>query len=378
MLRFRPGTGPDSGTLVSTSWHAGQPLNNNDTYFHLRFGHEFLSGDWSLRDPGSVSSFATADWVPTQWLPQVVMAQTEDWFGLAGVAWLSGLLFLSLALVALWAVPDARPSRPSRRCSSSSRSWRLHLGHLDAAPAGQLRPRRGHHRGLAAHAARRQAAVAAGAAHLGLDDVPRDVAGRDRDRRGRRRSGSPSTAAPAPQLLRMAAVPVLSAAVVAAHPGRPRSVRRRARASARAASTSTSGTRPTSPALRRPAPAARARCVVPAAARASGSRGSTSCCSGSRRSGRSTRCAPCRWRPAARAARRRGAAGALRGGRSVARLERRGCCSSAAVPAWWLARGRGAADRRRAARHARPGSTARSATCPRAPGSSTTAASAAT
>ena len=31
------------------------------------------------------------------------MAQTEDWFGLAGVAWLSGLLFLSLALVVYWA-----------------------------------------------------------------------------------------------------------------------------------------------------------------------------------------------------------------------------------------------------------------------------------
>jgi len=32
-----------------------------------------------------------------------VMAKTEDWFGLAGVAWLSGLLFLSLALAVYWA-----------------------------------------------------------------------------------------------------------------------------------------------------------------------------------------------------------------------------------------------------------------------------------
>ncbi len=88
------------GALVR---RAALPLDNLDTYFHLRFGHEFLSGDWSLRDPGSVSSLATADWVPTQWLSQVVMAQTEDWFGLAGVAWLSGLLFLSLALVVYWA-----------------------------------------------------------------------------------------------------------------------------------------------------------------------------------------------------------------------------------------------------------------------------------
>ncbi len=88
------------GALVR---RAALPLDNLDTYFHLRFGHEFLSGDWSLRDPGSVSSLATADWVPTQWLSEVVMAQVEDWFGLAGVAWLSGLLFLSLALVVYWA-----------------------------------------------------------------------------------------------------------------------------------------------------------------------------------------------------------------------------------------------------------------------------------
>ena len=76
---------------------ASLPLINNDTYFHLRFGHEFLAS-WSLRHPGSVSTFATQEWVPTQWLPQLVMAKAEDVFGLAGVAWLSGLQFLSLAL----------------------------------------------------------------------------------------------------------------------------------------------------------------------------------------------------------------------------------------------------------------------------------------
>lgn len=77
-------------------------LDNTDTYFHLRFGHEFVHGGWSLRDPGSVTTFGTAHWVPTQWLPQVVMARTEDAFGLAGVAWLFGLLFLSLALSLYW------------------------------------------------------------------------------------------------------------------------------------------------------------------------------------------------------------------------------------------------------------------------------------
>ena len=81
---------------------ASARLHNTDTYFHLRFGHEFAHRPTLVRDPGSVTSFGTAHWVPTQWLPQVVMARTEDAFGLAGVAWLFGLLFLSLALALYW------------------------------------------------------------------------------------------------------------------------------------------------------------------------------------------------------------------------------------------------------------------------------------
>ena len=81
--------------LIAMGRAVASPLSNTDTYFHLRFGAEFLDG-WSLRHPGSVSSFATASWVPTQWLPEVVMARTEQWFGLAGVAWLFGLMIVGL------------------------------------------------------------------------------------------------------------------------------------------------------------------------------------------------------------------------------------------------------------------------------------------
>lgn len=90
---------------------ASQPLDNFDTYFHLRFGEEFLHG-WSLRHPGSVSTLATNDWVPTQWLSQMVMALFDERFGLAGVAWLNGLQQLALAgvlylAVRRWADPIA-------------------------------------------------------------------------------------------------------------------------------------------------------------------------------------------------------------------------------------------------------------------------------
>lgn len=89
------------GVVVAMVRLAARPLGNTDTYFHLRFGHEFLHG-WSLRDPGSVSSFATREWLPTQWLPQVLMAWGEDQGGLATVAWLSGLQLVILVLVVTW------------------------------------------------------------------------------------------------------------------------------------------------------------------------------------------------------------------------------------------------------------------------------------
>lgn len=78
---------------------AALPLGNSDTYFHLRFGSEFLEGRWSLSDPGSVTAWGTADWVPTQWLPQVAMAWLDEQVGLAGVAWFAGLQFVVLVVV---------------------------------------------------------------------------------------------------------------------------------------------------------------------------------------------------------------------------------------------------------------------------------------
>src|SRR4051794_31624616 len=94
------------GTLGTLVVNCARPLTNTDTYFHLRFGEEFLNG-WSLRHPGSVSTFATRDWVPTQWLSEIVMARTEQWWGLAGLALLSGILQIAL-MVVLYAIARRR------------------------------------------------------------------------------------------------------------------------------------------------------------------------------------------------------------------------------------------------------------------------------
>jgi len=85
------------GTYAVLLRTALSPVSNADTLFHVRIGHEFL-GDWSLGQPGSISSLATASWVPTQWVPEVVLASFEDWFGLPGVAWLTGVQLIAFAV----------------------------------------------------------------------------------------------------------------------------------------------------------------------------------------------------------------------------------------------------------------------------------------
>jgi hypothetical protein len=74
------------------------PLGNADTWFHLRFGAEFW-GHWSLTDPGSVSTFGTRHWIPTEWLGEMVMYAFDRALGLPGVAWLAGALVLAYAWV---------------------------------------------------------------------------------------------------------------------------------------------------------------------------------------------------------------------------------------------------------------------------------------
>ncbi len=78
------------------------PVSNADTFFHLRYGREFLDG-WSLRSPGHVSDFGQRDWAPTQWASQMLMAMMESGLGLPGVVWLTGAVAL-VTVVAVFVV----------------------------------------------------------------------------------------------------------------------------------------------------------------------------------------------------------------------------------------------------------------------------------
>jgi hypothetical protein len=63
-------------------------LNNFDTWFHLTLGERFRTGEWSLSHPGGLTSFATSEWVATQWSTQVLASFFEQWLGY--VVWLVG------------------------------------------------------------------------------------------------------------------------------------------------------------------------------------------------------------------------------------------------------------------------------------------------
>ncbi|KQV72774.1 hypothetical protein ASC64_19180 [Nocardioides sp. Root122] len=85
------------------------PGADNDLWFHLRFGRELL-GDWDISAPGHLSSFDSADWVATQWLPQMGLARLVDAGGLAAVLWVVGTLVLALVcLVYLTCRREAAP-----------------------------------------------------------------------------------------------------------------------------------------------------------------------------------------------------------------------------------------------------------------------------
>jgi hypothetical protein len=83
--------------MARVTLHAADPLSNGDTWFHLAIGRHLL-GSWSLTHPGGLSSFADVPWLPTQWSTEMLAAAFERWFGLPGVAWLFGALFLTLVL----------------------------------------------------------------------------------------------------------------------------------------------------------------------------------------------------------------------------------------------------------------------------------------
>lgn len=74
------------------------PAVGSDAWLHLRMGQEFRDG-WSLTHPGHLGVFDTATWYPTQWASQIGMSWMDSRFGIAGVIWLSGVFVILLPVV---------------------------------------------------------------------------------------------------------------------------------------------------------------------------------------------------------------------------------------------------------------------------------------
>ena len=70
-------------------------------WLHLRVGAFLLDGGrFGLPDPWA--PFASHGYVPTQWLPSVVLAQGYEAYGIAAVGWARGVAIVALALAVLW------------------------------------------------------------------------------------------------------------------------------------------------------------------------------------------------------------------------------------------------------------------------------------
>lgn len=83
-----------------------------DTWFHLRIGREFVDG-WSISAPGNLGVYDSADWIPTQWLSQMGMAQLESLGGIAAVIWISGTLAMLVTILVYTACRPAASPLPA-------------------------------------------------------------------------------------------------------------------------------------------------------------------------------------------------------------------------------------------------------------------------
>ena len=95
--------------LAGIARQALRPLTDPDLWWHLRMGDDLRNG-WNFSQTPTWTPFATAPWVRTQWLPEVVQSWVNSAFGLPGVAWLFGVTLM--VLVALLYLVCRRQAAP--------------------------------------------------------------------------------------------------------------------------------------------------------------------------------------------------------------------------------------------------------------------------
>ena len=159
-LRRQRGLWIQAGLLALLPVLTVRSVADPSPWLHLRVG-SFLrdGGRFGLPDPWA--PFAAHRYVPTQWLPSVVVAQGYDAFGIAAVVWARGVAIVALAVAVLWLTrtvsrtvvavpvtlatvaaawvsPSVRSSQDS--CCSSSRSAPGGAPGATTAPGGGSSP----------------------------------------------------------------------------------------------------------------------------------------------------------------------------------------------------------------------------------------------
>jgi hypothetical protein len=97
--------------LAALARATARPIGDPDLWWHLRLGSDLI-GQRSLSAPAHWAPAATQSWVPTEPLPEIMAAKFDEWFGLAGVAWLYAA-GLSLVLLSVYSTNRFRASAPA-------------------------------------------------------------------------------------------------------------------------------------------------------------------------------------------------------------------------------------------------------------------------
>jgi hypothetical protein len=111
-LTSRVGIGLVAATLAMMVRSAARPIDDTDVWWNLRLGRDLLHRPW-WGTPPSLSTFATADWAPTEPVPEVLGAKIEEWFGLPGLAWLYGLALVAVLLTTFLALRQIASTLPA-------------------------------------------------------------------------------------------------------------------------------------------------------------------------------------------------------------------------------------------------------------------------
>jgi hypothetical protein len=87
-------------------------LNDPDTWWHLRSGHDVLGGG-DFVGPDRWDTLATGEWVRHQWLGEVVIAAADSIGGLGAVAFLRPVATVALGAAILWSTRSRTSIIPS-------------------------------------------------------------------------------------------------------------------------------------------------------------------------------------------------------------------------------------------------------------------------